>query len=245
MIPCRNYGERARRTVGRVANSTHIAASCLLLFALHGCARYEETIVLDQNGAGTAAILLSWPASGPQADEAALLAGTFGARFGEDVMTNDLPAGVVCEYQKSESDGRVEIRATYRFDNVNTLLSWATKAGSPFNSVSVVRTDGSLEYTRAFGRLRPEEMAVVRATMADARLTFRFTGPGALLETSAAKREGNTAVWEFRAPELFEGRTMTARYGTGIPSWVWHLVAGGALGAAGAVFYLRRKRQAR
>jgi len=235
------------RTAGRERDARifprrvlRVCACGVVCLALEACVRYDETIEVDARGGGTATLVLSRPEAA--APSAGPFIGLFDARFSEGAMKKDLPEGVACDYTRTVSGGRIEIRAVYTCRDFAGFLNWAARTDMPFGNVSLLRKDGVLEYSRAVKALRPEELAIVRASLADAQLTFRFTAPGTLERTNAGRREGATAVWDFKAPELFEGRSLTARYTSGAP-WVWVFAGAGAAVIALAVWWYAKKRR--
>lgn len=188
--------------------------------------RYEESIEIDKNGAGRATIILARPDANAERDPAAaVLAAVFGVSFSEESMTRNLPQGVTCEYRKNAAGGRVEVKATYAFDDIHKLIGWAASTNSPFNNISLVRKGSALEYSRAFCPLKPAELQTVREYLPSGTMVFRFTGPGNLARTNAAWRVEKTATWNFSAPELLAGRTLQAQYACGWPVWAYLLAA--------------------
>ncbi|MGD0091319.1 MAG: hypothetical protein ABSE73_15485 [Planctomycetota bacterium] len=218
---------------------------CLLAAALPGCFRYEETIEVDQNGAGTAAIVFSRPAAGtPQGTAEDAVIALSDAHFNAEAMKKGLPEGVTCAYTKSEAGGRVQVDVRYKFDSIHKLVAWAISSNSPFTNVSVASQGRLLEYSRTFRPLDPEQLSTLRAVLPNGELVFRFTGPGELRQTDAARREGRTAVWQFTAPELLSGRTIQAQYAWGLP-WPLCLLGGAAVVLmAGLVVALWRRGRA-
>src|SRR3954469_24375595 len=99
-----------------------LACTCLVLLA--GCVRYDEVIDVDQNGKGTATITMSRPKRGI-VDK--VRGYRFDGRFDFQVLTKGLPAGVTCEPSQMEKEERVEVKAVYKFDDINKLIGWAAK----------------------------------------------------------------------------------------------------------------------
>ncbi|MCY3020964.1 MAG: hypothetical protein NTW87_18260 [Planctomycetota bacterium] len=225
---------------GRALNAIPV---CALILLLGGCVRYEETIAVDRNGKGTAEIVLSRPAVDEPSDPLHKLNGIVESRFSEQAMTNALPAGLACEYQRTASGGAIVVRAAYRFDDIATLIGWAAKADSPLGTISILRKDGGLEYSRAFGLLRKDEMGELRRYFPECQLLFKLAGPGTLDESNATHCDGSTAVWELKASDLFAGKSLTARYCYGSRwSWVYYFLAGLLVGAVARVVYRRLTR---
>ena len=108
-----------------------IVALCLLAVGLGGCMRYEESITIDEHGAGTASIVLTRPETHaePPAAEAALRA-WFDARFSENAMKKGLSADVACEYAARSSEGRTRIAIKYRFASIHKFIAWAANSNS-------------------------------------------------------------------------------------------------------------------
>jgi len=212
-----------------------------LILTLSGCVRYEDGIQVAKDGSGTAGIIFSRPdtPAAPGTAQAAL-ASMFDARLSADAMKKGLPEGVTCDYETVKEGGHVATCVRYKFDNVNKFIAWAAGSNSPFSNVSITWRGRSLEYSRTFRPLEPEELAIVRANLADGEFVFRFSGPGTLGQTDA-ERYFNDAIWTFRAPELLRGRTIKAQYSTGLP-WPLYLLAIAALGLL-AGFLTRRWRK--
>jgi hypothetical protein len=194
------------------------AAVLTLLIFLGGCVKYEDHITVDKDGKGSAVVKMSRPKRDAWDKASALISKlrgvSFDERFSEAVMKKDLPAGVTLEHKQVEADERVNITATYTFDDINKFATWAQKSDSPFNNLSITRTADKLTVTRNFAPLEKEAMEEVNKHGADVTVRFSFTGPGEIEEQNASRVDGNTLVWEYDAPELFRGagKSLHAEY---------------------------------
>ncbi len=215
---------------------------CALMLLLSGCVRYDESIELDENGKGTAKIVMSRPKRG-FLEKATFRASDFDGRFSEKAMGEKLPDNVKLTWSEKEQGERIEVTAVYAFDDINTLIGWAMRSDSPLKNISITRTKDSIEYTRKFGALEQEQMEAVKKYGIDIPLTFRLKGPGRLDVTNATRQEGATAIWEYKAPELLDGsKDFKAVYSFGVSPVLIGLVVFFLLGAAATAIVIRKKK---
>jgi hypothetical protein len=213
--------------------------ACLALLTLAGCVRYEETLQLDKSGKGSLTIVMERPARGP-----AQALANFDGLFSRENMSKDLPAGVSLDYTPIASEERAGVRATYHFDDVARLASWAAATNLPINQLSVAFHGNTFEYTRRFGPFDEAAMQAANEYAAEAVIIFRLTGPGRLQVNNATRVEGDTAVWEIKAPVLISRNTpaLRAQYSWGVPGWLYGAVAALVVIAVAAIVRFRRRR---
>jgi hypothetical protein len=194
-----------------------------LLTFLSGCIRYEESIVVDKSGAGTATIVVSYPERG-QVEKFVTGAGEFDDVFSHAAMNKELPAGVALEHKLTRRDERIEVHATYTFDDIVKLTTWAARKDirSPLSNISVLRKDDNLEFTRDFKRFEADQIKEIRKNCPDCTVTFKLTGPGKIATHNATRTEGATVVWELKATTLFAdgGQTFKAAFLHGSNQWL-------------------------
>jgi hypothetical protein len=216
----------------------------LLLTALSGCIRYEEAIVVDKSGAGTATIVVSYPERG-QVEKFVTGAGEFDDVFSHASMNKDLPAGVSLEHKLTRRDERIEVQATYTYDDIVKLTTWAARKDirSPLSNISVLRKDDTLEFTRDFKRFEADQIKEIRKNCPDCTVTFKLTGPGKIQTHNATRTEGATVVWELKAPTLFAdgGQTFKAAYSYGGNQSVLIIIIAIVIAVGAFVFWKRRR----
>jgi hypothetical protein len=227
-------------------SSLHLrsAFAVVLLAVLAGCVRYDESIEVDQNGKGAATIVMSRPKRG-FLEKATFRATDFDERFGEKAMSKDLPPGVKLNWSQKEQDERIEITAVYTFDDINVLAGWAANSDNPLRGISVKRTSDTLEFTRQIKALEEEQLEAVKKYLPDTTLTFKLKGPGSLKTTNATRQDGSTAIWEYKAAELFQGgKEFKAQFFFGTPLWVYALIAFFVLDAIIVAVIVMKKKKA-
>jgi len=217
---------------------SRLSAALLLIF-LSGCIRYDETIEVDEYGRGSATLVLSRPT-----EQIGTLPSEIQNRFSKAAMEKDLPSGVRMEQHESQANKRAEITTVYTFDDVDKLIAWAARKDSPLNNISFARSHGTLTFTRRFP---PDKAAFESArNFPDAKFSFKFTGPGSIQTNNATRVEGNTAIWEYTAPELFSGKNLAVSYTFGTPAWVCAAAGAGVLLAAFVIYaILKHNRKVR
>lgn len=196
----------------------------LLLATLCGCFRYEESIAIGEDGKGTASYTMSRPKRGV-VDKLSPYVRDFDNRFEPETATQNLPSGVTTQpVRRTEVNERIEVSANYSFNDAAAFATWASSTASPFNNVSITRTNDTLSFTRRFSVPERENMERVQKFGTDVALLFKVTGPGSLKSHNGTRVEGNTVVWELKAPELFEngGKTFNAEfhYGRNYMPWI-------------------------
>jgi hypothetical protein len=195
-----------------------------LLCALTGCFRYEEAITVGEDGKGTASYTMSRPKRGV-VDKLSPYVRDFDGRFEPETATKDLPVGVTTQpVRRTEVNERIEVNATYTFTDAAAFSTWASGTQSPFNNISISRSKDTLTFTRRFSVPDRENMERAQKFGTDVALVFKLTGPGTLKSHNGTRVDGNTVVWEMKAPELFEngGKTFTAEfhYGRSYMPWI-------------------------
>jgi hypothetical protein len=217
----------------------------ILFLVCAGCVRYEESIVVDASGKGTATIVASYPERG-RIEKFAIGAGSLDDVFSQKTMNKDLPPGVTLSHSTTVRDERVEVNALYAFDDIVKLTTWAARRDtrSPLSNISVLRKADAFEFTRDFKTFDAEQIKEIRKHCVDCTIMFKLTGPGKLTTHNATRVEGETAIWELKAPTLFAegGQTFKAAYYYG-SSWtvIIIIIFGAILTAVLAWKYLCRK----
>jgi hypothetical protein len=195
-----------------------------LLAALSGCFRYEESITIGEDGKGTASYTMSRPKRGV-VDKLSPYVHNFDNRFEPETATQNLPAGITTQpVRRTEVNERIEISADYSFTDAAAFATLASGTPSPFNNVSITRSNDTLIFTRRFSVPDRENMERVQKFGTDVALVFKLTGPGSLKSHNGTRVDGNTVVWELKAPELFAngGKTFNAEfhYGRSYMPWI-------------------------
>ena len=221
-----------------------VAVVGALLGILGGCVRYEETLQVDETAKGTLTIVMTRP----ELETDSAIARDFNSRFAKANMKKNLPGTVTLSYEETTKDGRVTVKAVYRFNHINDLVRWAAGANLPFNqlSVSLRPDDGVFQYTRRFGPFDQDQMEDAQRYAPDAVAVFKVIGPGKLSTGNPTRTEGDAAVWEIQVPALVSRTTtdLRAEFTFGTSRWVLALPVAIVIVGAAAVILLKRRRGA-
>ena len=216
-------------------------ALSVLLMCTAGCLRYDETIEIRADHSGTATLILECPESARAAAATEM--------FDQKQLSQDLPPNVKLAYNSTSANGRVTVTATYTFDDVRNLIAWAANKRSPLNNISLIEKSGELDFSRRIAPISDHNADDVKQFGSDVTVTFKLKGPGPLLETNAPRSDGQSATWEFKAPELLgpSGRTLFARFALGrtTPTSTTYVLAALAILALNmmmAVWFRKRRR---
>lgn len=193
---------------------------------------YEEHVTLDEKGGAVVDIHINSQALSqisPEAADPVVL---------KMLLARSRPPDVALTVEKDLDDMHVVLDAKKTAE----LLEWARKEQNPLGVASVQFSDGYMEVTRTILPISEFDLKSLERTPG-VKMVFKLTGPGKLVNSTATRSEGNTAVWEIDPREL-DSKNPTifkATFKVSTP-WLTYVLIALTAACIGAFFVVLRRK---